>query len=328
MKTNSSPFITAGLVVALVTPLFAVEAPEDNAPPPPTAAAKPRATQLPEIKLQQEDKAAAVMPSAFLGVVSSDVPEVLADHLNLKPGEGVIVRALVPDGPAAKAGLVINDVITRVAGKAVGSPQDISEQITAHKPGDSVDLDLIHKGKATQLKINLGSKPEELAATEPEALDPLQLDGIPKDLADRIRKAVAENLRGLDLQLGDAEGQVGPQMEEAMRELRLRMQGAIGQGFMLPGDDVDAKVKAQGGATIRMNDNKGSVEVKSTDGSKEVTIRDQQDKVVWNGPWDTAQDKAAAPADVRSRVDSLNIDTSFKGAGLRLQLNQAEAPKN
>lgn len=327
MKTNSSPFITAGLVVALVTPLFAVEAPEDNAPPP-AAAANPQAAQLPEIKLQQEDKAADVMATAFLGVVSSDVPEVLADHLNLKPGEGVIVRSLVPEGPAAKAGLVINDVITRVAGKAVGSPQDISEQITAHKPGDSVDLDLIHKGKATQLKINLGSKPEELAATEPEALDPLQLDGIPKDLADRIRKAVEGNLRGLDLQLGDAEGQVGPQMEEAMRELRLRMQGVIGQGFMLPGDDVDAKVKAQGGATIRMNDNKGSVEIKSTDGSKEVTIRDQQDKVVWNGPWDTAQDKAAAPADVRSRVDSLNIDTSFKGAGLRLQLNQAEAPKN
>jgi hypothetical protein len=50
--------------------------------------------------------------------------------------------------------------------------------------------------------------------------------------------------------------------------------------------------------------------------------------VVWNGPWDTAQDKQAAPADVRKRVDSLNIDKNFKGAGLRLLPNQAEAPKN
>lgn len=326
MKTNSSPFITAGLVAALVTPLFAVEAPEDNAPPP-ASAVKPQA-QLPEIKLQQEEKAAAVMPSAFLGVVSSDVPEVLADHLNLKPGEGVIVRSLVPDGPAAKAGLAINDVITRVAGKAVGSPQDISEQVTAHKPGDAVELDLIHKGKATQLKINLGSKPQEFAANDPQTVDPLQFDGIPKELAERIRKAVEGNLRGLDLQLEDAEAQVGPKMEEAMRELKLRMQGAIGQGFALPGDDGDAKAQVQGGATIRMNDGKGSVEVKSADGSKEVTIRDQQDNVVWNGPWDTAQDKEAAPADVRKRVDSLNIDKDFKGAGLRLQMNQAEEPKN
>jgi serine protease Do len=326
MNTNSSPFITAGLVAALVTPLFAVEAPEDNAPPP-ASTAKPQA-QLPEIKLQQEEKAAAVMPTAFLGIVSSDVPEVLAEHLDLKPGEGVIVRSLVPDGPAAKAGLAINDVITRVAGKAVGSPQDISEQVTAHKPGDAVELDLIHKGKETQLKVNLGSKPQEFAANEPQTVDPLQFDGIPKELAERIRKAVEGNLRGLDLQLEDAEAQIGPKMEEAMRELKLRMQGAIGQGFALPGDDADAKAQVQGGATIRMNDGNGSVEVKSADGSKEVTIRDQQDNVVWNGPWDTAQDKEAAPADVRKRVDSLNIDKDFKGAGLRLQMNQAEEPKN
>ena len=59
--------------------------------------------------------------------------------------------------------------------------------------------------------------------------------------------------------------------------------------------------------------------MKSNDDSKEVTIRDKQDNVVWNGPWDTAQDKQAAPEDVRKRVDGLNIDDTFKGAGLRLK---------
>jgi hypothetical protein len=68
--------------------------------------------------------------------------------------------------------------------------------------------------------------------------------------------------------------------------------------------------------------------VKSSDGSKEVTVRDAQDNVIWTGPWDTEQDKAAAPAEVRKRVDSLNLDTTFKGGGLRFQMNKPAPPGN
>ena len=84
-----------------------------------------------------------------------------------------------------------------------------------------------------------------------------------------------------------------------------------------------ANAANQSTATVKMKDQQGSVEVKSNDGSKEVTVRDPQEKITWSGPWDTEQDKAAAPADVRQRVDSLNLDTDFKGKGLRLQMRQA-----
>ena len=318
MKTDSFPFITASLAAALVAPVFAIEAPEDDSPPP---AAKREASKLPEIKLNEQGVPAAKAQTAFLGIVTNEVPEMLADHLDLKPGEGVVVRSLVPDGPAAKAGLEVNDVITRVAGNPVGSPQDMSTQVTAHKPGESVALDFIRKGKSTRLEVTLGTKPDEIAAMEPQALDPLQLDGIPKDLAERIRKAVQGNLRGLDLQLGDALDGAEPGIEDAMRELKKQMQGALGDALIQPDNLHGGKVELQGGATLRMNDGQGSVEVKSNDGSKEITIRDKQDKVVWSGPWDTAQDKQAAPADVRERVESLNIDGGFKGPGLRLQMN-------
>lgn len=323
MKTNSFIFIAAGLTAGLVAPASAIEAPADDTPPP---AAKRDAAPLPEIKLQPEVNPAPAAPTAFLGIVSNDVPEMLADHLGLNPGEGVIVRSLVPGGPAAKAGLAENDVILKVAGKPVGSPKDITGEVTSHQPGDAVSVDLIHKGKPSKLDITLGAKPQEFTAVDPAPLGPDQLDGIPRDLADRIKKAIAGNLGGLDLQLGADDADVGPQMEEAMRELKQRMQGAMGQA-LLPPDDAAAKSNVQAAATIRMKDAEGSVEVKSADGSKEVTLRDQQDNVTWNGPWDTAQDKEAAPPDVRKRVESLNIDHSFKGAGLRLQMNQAAPGK-
>ncbi len=323
MKTRTSPWITAGLAAVLVSPAFALEAPADDAPPPPLVAEEERA--LPEIKLP----AAQPKPqeeAAFLGVVSSEVPDMLGDHLTLNPGEGVIVRSLVPDGPAAKSGIAVHDVITKVGGQPVGSPLELSRQIAGHKPGESISLDLIHQGKPTTLAVPLGIRPAEIADNAPRVLDQLDLEGLPKELAERVRDAIAGNLGGFEL--GGDEGQVPPQMEEAMRDLQKRMQGAIGgAGFVLPGGDVAGKVQVQGGATIKQMDQQGSVEVKATDGAKEVTVRDQQGNVTWSGPWDTAQDKASAPADIRQRVESLNIDSSFKGAGLRLQMRQAAPPE-
>ncbi len=329
MKTKKFPFIEVALTAFLVTPIFALEAPEDDAPPPP--AVDQHAPKLPEIKLPQGK---IVLPNAepqaeapFLGVVSGEVPEMLAEHLDLKPGEGIVVRSVVPDGPAARSGVVVNDVITKVAGQPVGSSLDVSHQISGHKPGEKVSLDLIHKGKPTSLDVTLGVRPAEIAAAGPQPLDPLNLDGFPKELADRVRDAIAGNIGRLDLQLGGDEAQVDQRVEQALRDVKKRMQGAMQQnGLIPPAVDAGGKFQIQGGATVRMNDQEGSVEVKSTDGAKEVTIRDRLGKVIWSGPWDTAQDKAAAPADARQRVESLNIDSNFNGNGLRLQMRQAAPP--
>lgn len=313
MKTKSSRWIRVVASIAMTAPAMALEAPEDNAPPParPQAAAK-----LPEIKLQPQVAPAPKAQSAMLGVVSGEVPEMLVDHLQLQSGEGILVRSLVPEGPACLAGIRANDVILKVAGNPVGCPADISNQIAAHQPGDKVTLDLIQKGKRSQLDVTLGVRPQELAAAEPQPLDPLNFDGIPDDMADRIKKAIEGNLGGLNLQLGGADLQLPPQMEDAVRQLQLRMQGALGQ----PPDAADrGKIRVQGG-TLIFKDALGSVEVKSNDGSKEITVRDEQGNIAWSGPWDTAQDRAAAPAEARERVDRLNLDTDFKDNGLKLQI--------
>ena len=317
MKTHSFQFVTAGFA-ALTMPAFALEAPEDDAPPPP-AIAEQKDAKPPEIKLQAEAIPAPKSQAAFLGVVSGDVPEILADHLGLKPGEGVLVRSLVPDGPAAKSGIIANDVILRVAGQAIGSPAAISKQIATHQPGDTVTIDLIHKGKQTKCDVVLGIRPAAIAAMEPQPLDPQNLDGLPKELAERIRRAIEGNLGGLDLKLGDNGLQIGPQMEDALRDLKKRMEDAMGKE-LLPPEAGKGRVQIQNGATVRMRDQQGSVEVTAKDGGKEVTIRDQQDNVTWSGPWDTAQDRAAAPDDVRQRVQCLNLDPDFNGNGLRLQM--------
>jgi membrane-associated protease RseP (regulator of RpoE activity) len=321
MKTNPFTTIITGLAAVLATPAFAIEAPEDNAPPPPAADAAPAEKAPAEIDAKPEAKA----ETAYLGVVSSDVPEMLAEHLGLKPGEGIIVGAVMPDGPAAKAGLAARDIITRVGDKAVGSPQDLTKEVQARKPGDTIHLDVIQKGKAAGLDVTLGARPEQLAGMGLQPLDQLNLEGLPKDIADRLRGALQGNAGGFNLNIEEGAVEIAPQMDLAMREMKKRMEKAM-EGLnaqVIPGVP---EINAHQGATVRKSDQEGSVEIKINDGSKEVTIRDKDDNIVWTGPWDTEQDKAAAPRGVSERVDRLNLDTNFKGPGLRLRFNGDAQP--
>lgn len=316
MKTKSFPFITTGLAAILIAPAFALEAPEDEAPPPPPAAGGQAA--LPDIKLPAKPREQA----AFLGIVSGGIPQVLTDHLSLKPGEGIIVRSLVPDGPAAQAGVTVNDVITKVSGKAVGTPAEISSHIAECKPGEKISLDLIHKGKPVTLEATLGVRPAGLAAAgDAQPMHELDLEELPKELADRLRGAIAGRVGKLELG-GDA-GQIPLQMDQALRDAQKQLQGNLRLNLNQGG----GRIQIQSGATLRMQDAQGSLEVQSKDGAKEITVRDPQGNITWNGPWDTAQDKAAAPAEVQERVKNLNLDDNAVGGGLRILPHQPEAPE-
>ena len=319
MKTNPLPLITTALTAMFVTQTMALEAPADDAPPPPAQVEKKAVLRFDssEVEADCQDKV------AFLGVATDKVPPLLGDHLDLNDGEGVFIRWLEPGSPGAQAGIAVNDVITKVSGQPVNSPKEFSTLISGQKPGDSIKIELIHKGKPTTLDIVLGTKRAKMANHQQPPQGNIVLDGFPEETADRIRDAIDGNLRGLNLDL-DA-SQLPPQLDEAIQKLRLQVRGAAGQAhFALD----DAKVESHTSATAKMVDDQGSVQVKSNGNSKEITVSDQNGNVTWSGPWDTDQDKAAAPAEVRKRVESLNLDTNFSGSGIRMNLRQVTPLEN
>ncbi len=320
MKINLHPLIPVAVAALLAPPVLAIEPPADNTPPPPAAAAAPPPAN------QAVAPAPAVQAAPYLGIGSSQVPEVLAAHIGLKTGEGVVVRALDPEGPGAKAGLAEHDVITRIAGQAVGSHADLVKEIQSHKTGDEITVDLIHQGKPGTKSITLAARPDGGGvAAAPQDLDNLMLDGMPQEQAKHFRDAIERQLRAM--QNGGRIPQIIPgadqkQMDDALKNLQKRMADALKNGVQAPGG-----LKVQGSAVFRMADQQGSVELKSADGGKEATLRDKDEKVTWTGPWDTEQDKAAAPPEVRARLDKLNIDNNFNGNGLRLQFGGAIVPQ-
>jgi len=307
MKTFSFITITAGFAA---TSLMAIEPPPDDAPPPVEVA--PPAAGLPAAEVPVREK------SAYLGVVATGTPEMLTDHLGLQAGEGIIVRALMPDGPAAEAGLAMHDVIIRIEGKPLGSSEDLTREVAARQPGEKVRLDVIHKGKPAGVDVTLGVRPEQLATPQIKPLDQLNLDGVPRELAERVHRMIEGNLGDLRLDIEQGVQEVAPHFEDAMREMKQRMEKAM-EGVGIPEIPQQGGIQIHQGATLRLMDDQGSIELKSNEGGKEITVRDKDQNVAWSGPWDTEQDKAAAPEGIRQRVERLNFDDN--GNGLRLQFH-------
>ncbi len=317
----------AGLL-GLASGAFAIEPPGAAAPIPPQPA--PEEAAAPPVEMPQAGAVEVPAPAVhgYMGVGASRLPELLGEHLKLPEGEGVVVRSLDPDGPAAKAGLAQNDIITRVSGKAVGSHDELREAVAGMKPGDEVSLDYLHRGDAKTATFALGAmppRPAAIAGMEPKPLENLMMNGVPPDQMQRIREAIEQNMKAFeDLDAGRAgmpeegllmgEG-VHKRMQQMLQGLELRN---------LPGADLPGiggfEMKGTSSSSIRMMDENGSVELKSRDGNKEVRVFGKDGKLQWEGPYDTPQDKEAVPEDIRARIDRLNIDTDFKGNGLRLRM--------
>jgi len=107
----------------------------------------------------------------WLGVMIQKITPDLAKALDLESDAGALVSNVVPDGPAAKAGIKRSDVIVEFDGKPI---KDLSElpRVVADTPVDkAVEVVVIRDGKRKTLKATVGKlqEPEvEASAKEPE----------------------------------------------------------------------------------------------------------------------------------------------------------------
>jgi serine protease Do len=69
---------------------------------------------------------------------------------------GVQVVALVPDGPAQKAGLASGDIILQANEVPVSDRETLSRLLVGFKPGDSIKLGILRSGESMELPVELG----------------------------------------------------------------------------------------------------------------------------------------------------------------------------
>ena len=74
---------------------------------------------------------------------------------------GAQVRTVVPNGPAAKAGLQPGDVITNVDGRTIEDVDTLVVAVRSHSPGDSVSVTFLRNGKPQTVTATLTKAPTQ-----------------------------------------------------------------------------------------------------------------------------------------------------------------------
>ena len=94
---------------------------------------------------------------AMLGVSISSVNSSIAKRYGFSADSGAYIASISDNTGASKADLQVGDIITAINGKSVTSTTDVTLEVRAHNPGDSVVLTINREGKSMDVPVTLSS---------------------------------------------------------------------------------------------------------------------------------------------------------------------------
>ncbi len=107
--------------------------------------------------ISDEIIATGTVTHAYFGLSALPIPPAAASAAGVP--EGLFVKAVVPGGPAAQAGLRPDDVITTINGQPATTTTQLQEVTLTQKPGSTVQLGYYRDGKQATATVTLGAQP-------------------------------------------------------------------------------------------------------------------------------------------------------------------------
>ena len=95
----------------------------------------------------------------WLGIEAQTLSMDVLEAANLESG-GVLVTAIMRNGPAENAGLVPGDIMISIDGKNVSSPDQAIETITELQPGKEVKINILRGWERQELTAKIAQRPE------------------------------------------------------------------------------------------------------------------------------------------------------------------------
>ena len=293
------------LVVVSLVPLTAFSQPQPVPPNPPNP---PNAPQPP---LHDREDRRPKVPVTFLGVDTSEVPGVLCDQLGLPKGFGLVVDYVVPDGPAAAAGVQQNDVLKMLNDQILTDPGQLSKLIRSYSEGTNVTLTVLRKGQEQKITVKLAKKEVPRRRAWMDDMRHMNHDWN-VDLGDvGNMDDLKERMSELKERLGEQRGMIHDAVvrareeaqratDEARRSAERSVRTITRDNGALQRTTIDLN-KAQ----IVLSDDKGELRIENKDGKKFLTAKDPQGKLLFSGPVETNEDLGKVPAEVRQRYEKL-----------------------
>ena len=120
----------------------------------------PKVAPLPDVEDHEWNFVVGDDGSGWLGVETHEVTAEKAKEMKLSAERGVLLGKIVPDSPAAKAGLKENDVVTEINGQRVEGAAQFRRMIHEIPAGRSIQLTVWRDGRAQTLSATLGKSEE------------------------------------------------------------------------------------------------------------------------------------------------------------------------
>ncbi len=118
-----------------------------------TGMALPRLEVAPMAPMPDLPRAIMMWRTSSLGIEAEALRGQLADFFGVK--DGVLVRSVMKDTPAAKAGLKAGDVIVKVGDASVASPADVTSAIRSGKDKKALPLVVMRDHKEVTLTASI-----------------------------------------------------------------------------------------------------------------------------------------------------------------------------
>ncbi|MDP9075084.1 MAG: trypsin-like peptidase domain-containing protein [Actinomycetota bacterium] len=97
---------------------------------------------------------------AYLGVSVVDMTPAIAGRLNMSAQRGALVQGVTALGPAGRAGIRVNDVITAFDGKPVADAAGLVTLTRAHQPGDKAQVTYTRGSDSHTVTVSLIARPK------------------------------------------------------------------------------------------------------------------------------------------------------------------------
>jgi serine protease Do len=104
----------------------------------------------------------------WIGVEMQAVTPTVAEALGLKKAQGALVAKVEPDGPAARQGIKVGDVITSIDDHEVKDTRDLAKKIAGLAPETPTSFGVFRKGQQKFVTVQLGELP---STSEAKAID-------------------------------------------------------------------------------------------------------------------------------------------------------------
>ncbi len=112
------------------------------------------------MEVVQQLKEKGSVSRGYLGVIIQGVNRDLAESFGMDRPEGALINKILPDGPAAKGGLQVGDVIVEFNGQPIDLSLDLPLVVGRTQAESEAELVVFRDGEKVKLTMKIGALPE------------------------------------------------------------------------------------------------------------------------------------------------------------------------